>query len=407
MPVTDLPSWIEQHARAGTVWLVKRLAGNDTLATGAHQAGPYLPRNLVFELFPAVNRIETKNPDTAVDLYIDSHVDHREARIVWYNNKFHDGTRNETRMTQLGGQASALLNPDSTGSVAALVFVLDNAGHAASCHAWVCDNSIEEDVFEDRFGPIEPKTFTVWRPGLVPEVAQVAAAAPCRLTREQLPPAWLQAFPTGEEIIAKTREMRPDATQPVDDRLILRRECEFEIFKSVEEAIYLPRMSEGFTTIDGFISLAQTILQSRKSRSGTSLELHVRNIMMEEHFVQNTDFSFRPVIEGNKRPDFLFPSVAAYNDASFPRERLRMLAAKTTCKDRWRQILPEANAIPVKHLLTLQEGVSENQFKEMLDAGVRLVVPSKLHKRYPKDIRQELITFESFIAEVRLQNSGG
>jgi hypothetical protein len=56
-----------------------------------------------------------------------------------------------------------------------------------------------------------------------------------------------------------------------------------------------------------------------------------------------------------------------------------MLAAKTTCKDRWRQILNEADRIPAKHLLTLQEGVSEGQFREMNDAGVRLVVPRALH----------------------------
>ena len=39
--------------------------------------------------------------------------------------------------------------------------------------------------------------------------------------------------------------------------------------------------------------------------------------------------------------------------------RSRMLAAKTTCHDRWRQLIDTAGPIPVKHLLTLQEGVSE------------------------------------------------
>ena len=58
-----------------------------------------------------------------------------------------------------------------------------------------------------------------------------------------------------------------------------------------------------------------------------------------------------------------------------------MLAAKTTCKDRWRQILNEAARIDVKHLLTVQEGVSSPQFREMKEEGVRLVVPKTLHKR--------------------------
>ena len=78
-----------------------------------------------------------------------------------------------------------------------------------------------------------------------------------------------------------------------------------------------------------------------------------------------------------------------------------MLAAKTTCKDRWRQILNEADRIPRKHLLTLQEGVSENQHAEMKAAGVQLVIPLPLIERFPQSIRPELMTLEKFIESVR------
>ena len=60
--------------------------------------------------------------------------------------------------------------------------------------------------------------------------------------------------------------------------------------------------------------------------------------------------------------------------------------------------------IPVKHLLTLQEGVSEGQFQEMREAGVHLVVPTGLHAAYPSPVRAHLISFESFICETRLLN---
>ncbi len=83
-----------------------------------------------------------------------------------------------------------------------------------------------------------------------------------------------------------------------------------------------------------------------------------------------------------------------------------MLAAKTTCKDRWRQVLNEASRIDVKHLLTLQEGVSEGQFREMTEAGVALVVPSVLHNAYPESVRSRLLSLETFIAEVRLLKIG-
>ena len=79
-----------------------------------------------------------------------------------------------------------------------------------------------------------------------------------------------------------------------------------------------------------------------------------------------------------------------------------MLAVKTTCRDRWRQILNEADRVPAKHLLTLQEGVSENQFAEKVRAGVELVVPAGLTGTYPAAVRPHLRTLESFIGEVRL-----
>ena len=79
-----------------------------------------------------------------------------------------------------------------------------------------------------------------------------------------------------------------------------------------------------------------------------------------------------------------------------------MLAVKTTCKDRWRQILNEADRIRIKHLLTLQEGVSQNQFAEMEAAGVQLVVPEGIRNSYPEGVRQRLQSLESFIADIRL-----
>lgn len=100
--------------------------------------------------------------------------------------------------------------------------------------------------------------------------------------------------------------------------------------------------------------------------------------------------------------DFLFPSEAAYKNVAFPAANLRMLAVKTTCKDRWRQVINEADRIQQKHLLTLQEGVSEGQFREMTGAGICLVVPEKLKSAYPTAIQQHLQTLESFMGDIRI-----
>jgi len=145
-------------------------------------------------------------------------------------------------------------------------------------------------------------------------------------------------------------------------------------------------------------------LQRRKSRAGRSLELHLREIFKEESLIEHEQFSFQPYSEGNKRPDFLFPSQKAYQDTNFPADKLRMLAVKTTCKDCWRQMLNEANRITQKHLLTLQEGISESQFKEMQQANVRLVVPKQKLSYFPRTVQPQIQTLESFIADVRLLN---
>ena len=115
-----------------------------------------------------------------------------------------------------------------------------------------------------------------------------------------------------------------------------------------------------------------------------------------------SDYEHQPESDDGKRRDFLFPGQEAYKDANFPANKLRMLAAKTTCKDRWRQMINEAGRIETKHLLTLQEGISEGQFKEMTEAKVRLVVPQPLLESYPKSVQPHLQTLESFIGDVRL-----
>ena len=408
MPVGDLVEWLDEYGGPGFVWYVKRLSGNDTLANGSNQAGPYIPREVAFGFYPMLNQPAVKNPDVWLDLYVDSHPDHQQVRAVWYNNKLHGkpkNGRNETRLTNFGGQASALLDPESTGALTVFAFRKTDPTKVADCHVWVCRHETEEDFVEDRVGPVEPGKWLLWPPaqgGLLGLLQVPSVRASCWLADDEIPAAWRTKFPSGADIIRKAVELRADAGLDPDRRLMRRRNCEFEIFRSVEQAIELPHIQAGFTTVDDFIARAQTVLQRRKARSGRSLELHTRAIFMEERLVEGTHFAHQPESEPGKRPDFLFPSIAAYRDASFPADRLRMLAVKTTCKDRWRQILNEADRIPDKHLLTLQEGVSEPQFREMTNAGVQLVVPAGIVDTFPKAVRPHLQTLESFIGDVRL-----
>lgn len=403
----ELADWIAEYSGPNYAWFVKRLTGNDTLANGSHQAGPYIPKQFLFDVFPSINRTDIKNPDLKFDLYVDSHPDVQRVRVIYYNTKRFESRsngRDETRLTNFGGGSSALLDPESTGALTVFAFPVGPEG-ATECHVWVCRHEVEEDVVEDRVGPIEPGKWFAQPAGGATQGNLFGIAptrANCWLTPSEIPPGWLGKFPSGVDIILKAAELQSHSGLPPDQRLLRRRECEFEIYRSVEEAVELPIITAGFTSVDAFIGRAQTILQRRKSRSGRSLELHARTIFAEERLVEGTNFSHQPESETGKSPDFLFPSQAAYKDPSFPASDLRMLAVKTTCKDRWRQILNEANRVPEKHLLTLQEGVSENQFREMVEAKVQLVVPKPLIEKFPKSVQPHIQTLESFIGDVRL-----
>ena len=45
---------------------------------------------------------------------------------------------------------------------------------------------------------------------------------------------------------------------------------------------------------------------------------------------------------------------------------------KSTCKDRWRQVLTEADRIEKKYLFTLEAAISNNQTDEMQAKNVQL-----------------------------------
>ena len=395
----ELADWLEEHAE-GWFWFVKRLSGNDTLANGSHQAGFYLPKPIFFRLFPSLKLHTHENADARFDLTIDSHPDARNVRVVWYNNKLRGGTRDEVRVTNLGGRQSALLDPESTGALAVIAFRQVDGHDADVCNVWVCRNEVEEDMVERETGPVEPGQSTTWpHDGGLLALLQTTVRADCRLAQHELPPEWLIRFPSGAEIIRKVIELRPDSEMPVDRRLLRRRDCEFELFQSLEEAVELPRAQDGFKSIADFLSAAQTVLQRRKARSGKSLELHIREILIEEAFTEDREFTYQAKAGNN--PDFLFPNEAAYLDTTFPRQKLRMLAIKTTFRDRWRQVTEECADLPVRHLLTLQEGVSEAQFKLITEAGIRLVVPEKLIAKYASSIQPHLLNLEAFMAEVR------
>ncbi|CAG0903564.1 unnamed protein product [Cyprideis torosa] len=393
--------WLNNRATPEWKIYIKRLSANDTGATSAHQAGFYLPKPTMFQLFPEIDKVDQLNPDHWLSAKTLSHDDDdREVRAIYYNNKFFGGGRNETRITRWGGNngRSPLQDFDNTGSIAIFAFhtpvVSRNADYM---EVWVSRSVEEEEKIESIIGEVLPGE------ALFDSGHKILGGFSVRsggsLDNEYtFPEEWKTAFPSGATIIDYLSTSIPVYADDADKLILKRREIEFTLFRKIEEAHVLNLVRQGFNSVEDFMSLANSVSNRRKSRSGRSLELHLERIFEAEGL---TSFEGQCVTEKRKKPDFIFPSCVSYHTPTYPESKLRMLAVKTTCKDRWRQIINEADRIQEIHLFTLQEGVSEHQFEEMQSSGVKLVVPQPLHKSYPKPVRENLLSLTKFISETK------
>lgn len=184
-----------------------------------------------------------------------------------------------------------------------------------------------------------------------------------------------------------------------DKKLLQWIDMEYKLFRSIEEARYGEKVYYGFNSMQEFIDIANSVLNRRKSRAGKSFEHQLAAIFDGN----NLPYDSQEVTEGNKRPDFIFPSQRAYHDLNFDSNKLIILGAKTTCKDRWRQILNEADRVrgKTKYLCTLQQGISIQQLHEMKAEKVVLVVPQPLIEQYPKEFQSEIFSLSKFINFVK------
>jgi hypothetical protein len=213
-----------------------------------------------------------------------------------------------------------------------------------------------------------------------------------------------EGFPPTAEFSAFARAVTPDVG-PVEDpdgALIAWLEREEALFRLLERHLVLKRLRNGFgDDVDAFVDFSLSVQNRRKSRVGYALEHHVQAIL-DANGVQYTRSA---MTERSSRPDFLFPSIMAYRDLHVPVERLTMLGVKSTCKDRWRQILAEADRLPRKHLLTLEPGISPAQTDEMKARQVALVVPLEIHPTFTDVQRGQMLGVRSFIQELRVKSN--
>jgi hypothetical protein len=206
-------------------------------------------------------------------------------------------------------------------------------------------------------------------------------------------------FPTTREFSAYAQFSLKDISlmDGPDTVLMAWMEREEILFRTLEKHIVSERLSKGFNDVDSFMSFSLSVQNRRKSRAGLALENHLERLFGE----YSIKYTRTPITENRSKPDFLFPGQTEYRDPLFDPLDLTMLGVKSTCKDRWRQVLAEADRVAEKHLLTLEAAISPNQTDEMKSKKLTLVLPQRLHGTYSPDQQKDLINLSTFTELVR------
>jgi hypothetical protein len=216
-------------------------------------------------------------------------------------------------------------------------------------------------------------------------------------------------FPTSAEFGAFARSTLPGLHPADDPDMVLMAWMEQEelLFRTLERHLAADTLdalySDGHVDVDQFIEVSLSLHNRRKSRAGKGLE----NQLIALFNALGVRHTFNPVTENRARPDFIFPGIDEYRDENFPALNLSMLGVKTTCKDRWRQVLSEARRIEDKHLLTLESPISPAQTDEMQDHRIQLVIPRKLHSPYKPEQQTWLMSLDDFIRLARERDLHG
>lgn len=364
----------------------KFVTANDSGETGGHQSGFHIPKSAAPVLFKREFYKGEFYEENIQITWQDGFV--TESSIKYYGQK----TRDEYRLTRFGR------NFDFGGRIdTGDVLVISRVEYGVF-RAFILKAEHEIENFLDTFGlsPIDS--------GSVIEVSQTHVEPNEEDEFEEFFRTLGDKFPSTELMSSKSREIdlkindkESEIQSNPDKKLLEWTASEYRLFRFIERALHINQVKSGFSDLEEFVALANTILNRRKSRAGKSLEHHLSYIFSKNKL----PFSEQMVTEGNYRPDFMFPSIEAYHDISYPRKDIIVLAAKTTCKDRWRQILNEAGNLDKHYLFTLQQGITNNQLDQMFNANVQLVVPKQHLFTFSETYRDKILSLTEFIGTAK------
>ena len=320
--------------------------------------------------------------------------------LTWYDARENHPTRSEYRLffptTAVSRAASAGdvlfigLRPDKS----ALVVIAPGTSTIASQLAW---------LFDVEVGDLFCVTSEFSRNNIQLEYASKCILEHIGIEIDEQDADYLEdmlvkfdgRFPSTREFSAYARNTLRDvdARDNPDEVLVRWLDREEVLFRTLEKFLIQKQLDKGFADVDAFVAYSLSVQNRRKSRVGQSLENHFETILKGH----NIRYDRTKVTENRSKPDFIFPGIREYHDENFDPSLLTMLGAKSTCKDRWRQVLAEADKIDNKHLLTLEAAISVHQTDEMAAKKLQLIVPKSIHKTYTAQQQAWLMDVNAFI----------
>lgn len=375
-----------QSVKSSQKAFCKFLSANDSGETGGHQVGILVSKKAYSMMFHG------EIPHDGILK--------REVKISWpdgsvTNSKFtYYSSKKELRITSFG-RGFSFLRPYQTGSL--FVFTMQDCEDYTG---FFLDKEDDIDNFLEVMGISSTETNDLIH--YLPEDNESEDDRLKNFASSLL--LQFPDFPTTELMSESARSLWSDFNRGIslikkdpDRQLVGWTDQEYKLFRAVENEKYRDFLNHGFSCVDDFVVVANSVLNRRKSRAGKSLE-HQLEALFDGH---SLEYTAQAKTELRKTPDFIFPSQEKYHIPDFPADKLISLAAKTTCKDRWRQVITEAARIPVHHLCTLQQGISEEQLTEMASENVILVVPRQYISSYPVAGRDKIWTVQKFISYVK------
>lgn len=339
----------------GELAFCKFLSSNDTGESGGHQSGIYIPRDSAAILFDEPG-VKGENK-------------HREVKISWADGTVTDdalfnfygaGSRNEYRITRID-RAIRSFSDDLTGALFVLVRI-DNSNF----NGFILDNESQINEYLSNFycSPIQAgKLVFLHEPFEFLTLKEDPTTIP------------VMSLPEG----FSNTEKQPDTEGDADAVL-------YSLLKGMGDihiADHSWDIPDGTDVPNLHFSVTHRLINHRR---------HVYNSILNdslENILKKRQIAFTKITEGNHTE---YQLASTLN----PSRGHNRILTMPTCRHGWSEVIKGGRAAQT-FIVTFQQGMSEENFSELQDADIILVVPVNLFNMYSPKIRKNLFSLQNLI----------